>query len=124
MNQRDKLSDLLDTAFVKSDDNYGMPNLNQVTDYLLNNGVIVPPCKVGDPVYQIIFQKRGIPSHILQETCVGFHMINAPDLRGLDRKSYIIVHNSETNTIGHINFDKIGKTVFFTCEEAKHMIEE
>ena len=34
MAERDRLKKLLNEAFIKSDDNYGMPNTNQVTDYL------------------------------------------------------------------------------------------
>ena len=30
---------------------------SKVADYLLENGVIVPPCKVGDTVYYICFGK-------------------------------------------------------------------
>ena len=44
---KERLVELLDKAFIKSDDNYGMPNVNQVADFLLANGVVVPPCKVG-----------------------------------------------------------------------------
>ena len=51
MTDRDRLIELIDTAFIKSDDNFGMPNVNQVADYLLAKGVIVPPCKVGDSVW-------------------------------------------------------------------------
>ena len=39
---RDRLIELLDTAFIKSDDNFGMPNVNQFADYLLENGVVIP----------------------------------------------------------------------------------
>lgn len=44
MTERDRLKKLLDEAFIKSDDNYGMLNSNQVTDYLVANGVVVLPC--------------------------------------------------------------------------------
>ena len=41
---KERLVELLDEAFIISDDNYGMPNTNQVADYLLANGVVVLPC--------------------------------------------------------------------------------
>lgn len=47
MNQREKLIELLDIAFLNSDDNYGMPNTEQVADYLLDNGVALP-CRCGE----------------------------------------------------------------------------
>lgn len=42
-NSRDRLIELLDEAFIKSDDNFGMPNTMQFADYLIENGVIVLP---------------------------------------------------------------------------------
>ena len=39
---RDRLVELLDRAFLESDDNYGMPCTGQVADQLIENGVIVP----------------------------------------------------------------------------------
>lgn len=47
---RDRLIALLDKAFIKSDDNFGMPNVNQVADYLIANGVILPPADVVEVV--------------------------------------------------------------------------
>lgn len=38
---RDRLIELLDKAFIESDDNYGRPNTDQVADYLIANNVIV-----------------------------------------------------------------------------------
>lgn len=45
MNQREKLIELLDIAFLDSDDNYGVPDREQVADYLIANGVVVLPCR-------------------------------------------------------------------------------
>lgn len=47
MTQRERLIELLKQAFYNADDNYGTPNTEQVADNLLENGVIVPPVKVG-----------------------------------------------------------------------------
>ena len=46
----DKLIELLSTAPA---DFEGNRNVRTLADYLLKNGVIVPPCKVGDTVYCI-----------------------------------------------------------------------
>lgn len=40
---REKLDELLTSAFIRCDSNFGMPLTTQVADYLLENGVIVPP---------------------------------------------------------------------------------
>ena len=50
---REKFIELLDKAFLKSDDNFGTPNVNQVADFLLANGIIVLPYKIGDTVWEI-----------------------------------------------------------------------
>ena len=44
----DRLIEMLDKAFLESEDNYGIPNTGYVADYLISNGVIVPPCMIGD----------------------------------------------------------------------------
>lgn len=51
MEQREKLIELLDIAFLDSDDNYGIPNREQVADYLIDNGVVVLPCRCGECAY-------------------------------------------------------------------------
>ena len=48
MTQRDKLIELLNTDMSGCNGDYA----EEMADYLLHNGVIVPPCKVGDTVYQ------------------------------------------------------------------------
>lgn len=73
MNQRYRLVDLkreaMNHAQEKSDERNGLVCIDDEVDYLLDNGVIVPPCKIGDPVYKIIFTKRRIPSHITRNLC-------------------------------------------------------
>lgn len=58
MTERKRLTKLLKEAFILADENYGMPNVSQVTGYLLANGVIVPPCKVDDKVYVIRMRNK------------------------------------------------------------------
>ena len=56
MNNRDRLIELLEEAKIKAQDTIGSMNNGfgaWYADYLLDNGVIVPPCKVGDMVYEI-----------------------------------------------------------------------
>lgn len=61
---RDRLIELLDNfsfACLKTcDGKHGgchSCQIGQIADYLITNGVIVPPCKVGDTVYYISFGK-------------------------------------------------------------------
>ena len=90
-----------------------------IADYLLANGVIVPPCKVGDKVY--IIRKNKI-SYVKEcevvfvgisadKKCSYFNFVeNYAD--GTFKKSYSMV------------FDVIGKTVFLTKEEAEKALAE
>ena len=120
MTDRDRLIDLL-SYFA---DGYNAENRHivfdtkvcDVADYLLANGVIVPPCKVGDKVYRISRNKVkecevvfiGISA---DEKCSYFNFVeNYAD--GTFYKSYSMV------------FDVIGKTVFLTKEEAEKALKE
>ena len=54
---RDRLIELIKKGIDKHEstiENYVHPEWEFVADYLLENGVIVPPCKVGDTVYKIV----------------------------------------------------------------------
>ena len=96
MAERDRLKKLLDEVFIKSDDNYGIPNIEQVADYLIANGVVVLPCKVGDKVYQ------------------------TDGVRLYESQIKSIIY--DTNNIA---FDEnaIGKSIFLTREEAEKALE-
>lgn len=91
---------------------------SECADYLLANGVIVPPCKVGQTVYQTILLKDKT-AFIVERKVVGFHLGDFPDIRGHKRPQYLIVYHDATNSITHIDIDQIGKTVFLTKEEAE-----
>ena len=45
---RDRLIELLANSGCSAD----LDTYQEIADYLLANGVIIPPCKVGDKVYQ------------------------------------------------------------------------
>ena len=87
-----------------------------IADYLLANGIIVPPCKVGDKVYEIL-PKCG---YIRPLNVAGFHLGKFPDLRGHKRKEYLVCYSNYSLT--HVDIDKFGKTVFLTKEEAEEAL--
>ena len=70
-------------------------------DYLLANGVIVPPCKVGDKIYII----ASISQEIIETTVIGIW-------NGEGIYSLMTIH-------GAIITESFGKTVFLTKEEAE-----
>lgn len=96
MTERDRLKKLLNEAFIKNDDNHGMPNTNQVADYLVANGVVVLPRNVGDKVYQ------------------------TDGVRLYESQIKSIIY--DTNNIA---FDEsaIGKSIFLTREAAEKALE-
>ena len=85
-------------------------------DMLLANGVILPPCKVGDTVYKISRNKVKACEVVFigiskDENCSYFNFVeNYAD--GTFYKSY------------SMGFGEIGKTVFLTREEAEKALRE
>ena len=61
MTDRERLIRLMQEASQNKSDYAGNIGLGQIADYLLEHGVIVPPCKVGDTVYSI--DKKVLDSH-------------------------------------------------------------
>ena len=109
---RDRLIELVD-AFAENVDVkewYSEEVGERIADHLLKNGVIIPPCKVGDIVYTI---NRRHPKKW---------------------KVHFIGYNSQGEFKMHIATEKftemlevwdyaIGKTVFLTREEAERALE-
>ena len=85
-----------------------------LADYLLEHGVIVPPCKVGDRVYEITGRKT-----------VSVYKVRAirVELFGLFIE-WDIVEGFVWQSLSGINADEIGKTVFLTREDAERALKE
>ena len=84
-----------------------------LADYLLEHGVIVLPCKVGDRVYEITGRKT-----------VSVYKVRAirVELFGLFIE-WDIVEGLVWQSLSGINADEIGKTVFLTREEAERALK-
>lgn len=83
----------------------------RLADYLLSNGVIVPPCKVGDTVWFNTYEKNAT-------VCVGIkpHTVDC---------IYVVLVCGEKKLIPTNIYDwEIGKTVFLTKEEAEKALKE
>ena len=83
-----------------------------ISDYLITNGVIVPPCKVGQVVYQIYWDFR----------------IDKCKVSALTQKSdesfKIRVTSGINRSVFEVTPDRLGKTVFLTREEAEKALKE
>lgn len=114
MDQREKLIELLDIAFLDSDDNYGMPNIEQVADHLIANGVVVLPCKVGDTVWSTSPFTDGK----VREGYISVFLVDEGGAYGFSASFGV-----EPISAGFL-IDEIGMTVFFTKEEAERALEK
>lgn len=77
---------------------------DDIADYLIENGVIVPPCKVGDKVWFNTFKKNAT-------VCVGIQP------HTVDRIDVICVCDTKNLVETNIRDWEFGKTVFLTKEE-------
>lgn len=100
--------------------------IGDLADYLLANGVIVPPCKVGDTVYSISGGK------VAKGTAESIHQ----NLVGNERGRWIVTAwfddfyantkeaGFECGTHLYPPFENFGKTVFISLEEAEKVLAE
>ena len=108
MTQRERLVELLAKGM-------GYTNL---ADYLLENGVIVPPCKVGDTVYFLynrIFADRPDLTPRIYKTNDWYFDI--------DKKGISILPRSIHSYKGKHHY-YLGETVFLTRAEAEKALKE
>lgn len=114
MTRKERLCELIEKADVDCDN-------TRLADYLIANGVIVPPAKVGDIVWAFYisqhtdykYRRRGVRK-ILEYL--------APTTNAVDRNLSVIIIKSKKATTSDIS--RIGKTVFLTREEAEKALAE
>lgn len=117
---RNRLVELLDIVIQP-----GEKTLGDIADYLLANGVIVPPCKVGQTVFKIV-KLYGDRKPIIVEGEV-FEIALTHENCEIKKRFYFLEKggNKIINrySLWH-DFDEVGKTVFFTKEEAEQKLKE
>ena len=105
---RDRLIELIRRGMNKHEvtiENYVIPTSDYLADYLLENGVIVPPCKVGDKLYIV----AKVSKEIVECTIIG---------------AWVSDHSCTVITdCGTIHNESFGKTVFLTIEEAEQALK-
>ena len=89
-----------------------------VADYLLANGVIVPPCKVGQKLYTTYCY--GIRDWRIEESVI--YEVRQRIGTGLE---IFEMRKNENGTFSYfkVELDKFGKTVFLTKEEAEQALK-
>ena len=106
MTDRERLIRLMQEASQNKSDYAGNIGLGQIADYLIEHGVTVPPCKVGDRVYR--------PSDclgVVQFVIISFNIYESEMFFTDDSENIIYISD-------------IGKTVFLTREEAELALKE
>ena len=100
---REKLIELLSRVSEEKD----CPQMHEIADYLLENGVIVPPCKVGNKLYN--------EHSLIDEYCYW-------------EVEKIEIYKDENGVVDDsdnwYSFEDIGKTVFLTKDEAKNALKK
>lgn len=97
---RDRLIELLEEC--RSIEGVGSDLIEKQADHLIANGVIVPPCKVGHPVYRICKQKYPVDAYRMHW-----------------EEDWVIL----TRPFDLSMIQEIGKTVFLTREEAERALK-
>ena len=98
----------------------GMDCTNYNTaDYLLANGVIVPPCKIGDTVYKVVNDKR--VKHPYECKVVGFWYSADETCNDIHLVRYV---NDVFDSSFSIPFTDFDKTVFLSREDAEKALAE
>lgn len=94
---QDRLIELLEDTLHEWECDAQPETISQIAEHLLENGVIVPPCKVGDTVFQV----------------------------GTDRKIYQSTISKLIYDTDGIAFDEraIGKSIFLTKAEAEQALK-
>lgn len=111
---RDRLKSLIAES---SDKVLSIPYISEdgaeaLADYLLENGVIVPPCKVGDALYYPVFATN----RVLLYKVISIKL----NSKGL----YVVCENHLSKSQMTHGATQIGKTIFLTEREAEKALAE
>lgn len=114
MTDRDRLIEILKVPIYPK---IGADPAEVVADYLLANGVIVPPCKIGDKTFLLLEKTNG-----------GFDIVESRCVRITDNgygkyysMAFDCVEIGNTLEFGICDF---GRYVFLTKEEAEKALKE
>ena len=103
MTERERLVELIESAMY-----WGADTPEKIAEQLIDEGVICPPCKVGDTVYY----HGGIRNSLVKSAVVEEIIANSNGVSDL-------LVNSENG----VTFENSIDIFYFTCEEAKAALE-
>ena len=112
MTERERLIELIRFGYGKGRANENVKQIEEtIADYLLANGVTVPPCKVDDTIY------------IVDENSNEFTGIDECHVRSLEWNGTFWSIFNDKDCYGYSE-DYIGKTIFLVKEEAEQALKE
>lgn len=116
MTERERLIELLDKKYDHFCDQCGVNKDSHYTDsladYLLANGVIVPPCKIGDKVYFV--QSGRIKLLEVHNITYSFKY-----------RDYYVYFKNDDGSASNIHYNQfIGYKLFLTKEEAEDALRK
>ena len=112
MTERERERERLIEIITKSVDGCAEYWAGLIADGLLESDAIVPPCKVGDTVYQI------------KGTSIKEYKVDYFDIFNNSVNFTFKIHLIADNWSDFVFDDDFGKTVFLSREEAKKALEE
>ena len=110
---RDRLIDLLTDNLTHCDNplQYIYDEIvERLADHLIENGAIIPPCKVGDTVYKCHTVNLKPTGEITKRT-----------IKQITFSAFTVTDDGAS---GWFDIDDIGKTVFLTREDAEKSLRE
>ena len=113
MTDRDRLIEILQDTLHEWECDVSIKTLTEITEHLIANGVIVPPCKFLQKCFVIPTIENNL-SDITEMKCIGF---------SLSHDSYNANLITDKNKLYQPCFGAFGKTVFLTREEAEKALE-
>ena len=105
---RDRLIELLKSGIKQLEHQVGARTFGDLTNFLLANGVIVPPCKVGDTVYYLD------GAEVVKDKVIGVVYSDDMDYLTKSVRTYDCL----------LAWENFGKTYFGTKEEAEKALAE
>lgn len=125
MTDRERLIRLMQEASQNKSDYAGNIGLGQIADYLLEHGIIVPPCKVGDTYYTIQKYCNTDPFDTEKEPVMPWDCEFYCSRADCSFKEYRIDEHRFCTVSSILDAEKaIGKTKFLTREEAEQALKE
>ena len=112
---RDRLIELIEKWYEK-------PTTKYLADYLIENGVIVSPCKVGQTVYRIVEMSTGVTSKYKVFAMEGKLHGTITPCKPTIKRFIRCVKVTKNNFIDCC--ENYGITVFLTKEEAVQALKE